>query len=134
MRADGIQVRYVRLTIIEIPYGVEPCISGLRIFGIGTGERPEVPAFEVSRSKDELDLLVIINGMKDAVGYNICWGHEEAKLYHSYQVYRSTKDVEKQCSARIDKRIGALVKGRNYFVRVDAYNENGITKGKVIKL
>lgn len=134
VRENGIQVRYVRLTIIEIPYGVEPCISGLRIFGIGSGDKPEMPVFEAGRSEDELDLLVAVEGKKDAVGYNICWGHEEEKLYHSYQIYRSARDVETDCDGRIDKRIGALVKGQDYFVRVDAYNENGITKGKVTKI
>lgn len=134
VRENGLKIRYVRLTIIEIPYGVEPCISGLRVFGMGTGEKPAVPVFKVSRSEDELDLLVAVEGKKDSVGYNICWGHEEDKLYHSYQIYRSVRDVETDCDARIDKRIGALVKGQDYFVRVDAYNENGITKGKVIKL
>lgn len=134
LREKGIQVRYVRLTIIEIPYGVSPCISGLRIFGIGTEVKPKEPEFSVTRSEDELDFSVTIAGTKDAVGYNILWGHEEEKLYHSYQIYRSTGDVEKKCDARIEKRIGALVKGRNYFVRVDAYNESGITKGKATKL
>lgn len=130
----GVQARYVRLTVIEIPYRVEPCISGLRIFGTGTGERPDVPEFSVCRSEDELDLLVVVEGKKDAIGYNICWGHEQDKLYHSYQIYRSVRDVEERRDTRIEKRIGALVKGQNYFVRVDAYNENGITKGKVTGL
>ena len=31
-------------------------------------------------------------------------------------------------------RIGALIKGRDYYVRVDAFNENGITEGSCIKL
>lgn len=130
----GVQARYVRLTVIEIPYRVEPCISGLRIFGTGTGERPDVPEFSVCRSEDELDLLVVVEGKKEAIGYNICWGHEQDKLYHSYQIYRSVRDVEERRDTRIEKRIGALVKGQNYFVRVDAYNENGITKGKVTGL
>lgn len=134
VREQGIPVRYVRLTIIEIPYGVSPCISGLRIFGVGTERKPKEPVYSVKRSEDELDILVTIAGTKDAVGYNILWGHGEEKLYHSYQIYRSAEDVTKQCDARIEKRIGALVKGRNYFVRVDAYNESGITKGKVTKL
>ena len=32
------------------------------------------------------------------------------------------------------RRIGALIKGREYYVRVDAFNENGITEGVCIKL
>ena len=33
-----------------------------------------------------------------------------------------------------DQRIGALIKGRDYFVRVDAFNENGITEGTCVQL
>lgn len=134
VRENGIFVRYVRLTIVEIPYGVTPCISGLRVFGIGAGQKPAVPEFTAQRSSDRLDLLVSIHGTKDAVGYNILWGHSKEKLYHSYQIYRAVDDVQNQRDADISKRIGALVKSQEYFVRVDAYNENGISKGKIIKL
>ena len=30
-----------------------------------------------------------------------------------------------------EQRIGALIKGRDYWVRVDAFNEAGITEGNV---
>ena len=134
VREEGIVVRFVRLTIVEIPYDVTPCISGLRVFGIGVGEKPRVPGFEVCRSEDRLDLLVRIDGTEDAVGYNILWGHEADKLYHSYQIYRDFDDVREYRHAVIEKRIGALVKSQDYYVRVDAYNESGITKGVVKKL
>lgn len=134
VREEGIVVRFVRLTIVEIPYDVTPCISGLRVFGIGVGEKPRVPGFEVRRSEDRLDLLVTIEGTEDAVGYNILWGHEEDKLYHSYQIYRDFDDVREHRPATMEKRIGALVKSQDYYVRVDAYNESGITKGVVKKL
>lgn len=134
VREEGIKVRYVRLNIVEVPYEAVPCISSLRIFGIGIGKSPSTAVFTVSRSDDELDLLVSINGMADAVGYNILWGHEQEKLYHSYQIYREEADVKRKQSGDIFKRIGALVKGQEYFVRVDAYNENGISKGSVVKL
>ena len=32
------------------------------------------------------------------------------------------------------ERVGALVSGADYYVRVDAFNENGITEGEVKKL
>lgn len=134
VREDGIQVRFVRLTVVEIPYNVTPCISGLRVFGIGGKEKPEAPAFMAKRSEDMLDLLMTIEGRADAVGYNILWGHEKDKLYHSYQIYRDTEDVENKRDAVIEKRIGALVKSQDYFVRVDAYNENGITRGHTVRL
>ncbi len=79
------------------------------------------------RSDDRLDLLVDIENTGDSTGYNILWGHAEDKLYHSYQVYKDD-------GAQTHKRIGALVKGQDYFVRVDAFNENGITHGKVTRL
>lgn len=134
VRKEGIAVRYLRLTILEIPYGVTPCISGFRVFGVGNGDKPQVPAFSVKRSEDGLDILAKIEGTKDAVGYNILWGHEKEKLYHSYQIYRKIRDVQNHTDAAIEQRIGALVKSQEYFVRVDAYNENGITKGNTVKL
>ena len=114
-----------------MPYNQNPCISGLRVFGIGDGEKPAVPSFEAARSDDELDLLVNIQG-ENAVGYNILWGHEPEKLYHSWLVFLDRDKIYSK--ERIEKRIGALVKGQKYYVRVDAFNENGITEGVVIPL
>ena len=131
---EGIRARYIRLTILEIPYHAKPAVSGLRVFGKGEDRRPAEPDFTVSRSQNQLDLLVSVEGKKDAVGYNILWGHQEDKLYHSYQIYRKVDDVKEKRDAAIKKRIGALVKGQDYFVRVDAYNENGITRGNTVKL
>ncbi|MDE7187973.1 MAG: 1,4-beta-xylanase, partial [Lachnospiraceae bacterium] len=127
VREEGIRARFVKLTILQIPYDVAPCISGLRIFGIGDGEKPRIPEYRIQRSGDRLDLLVDIENTADASGYNILWGHAADKLYHSYQVYKSE-------DALTQKRIGALVAAQEYFVRVDAFNENGITHGKVMKL
>ncbi|MBR2067012.1 MAG: family 43 glycosylhydrolase, partial [Solobacterium sp.] len=108
--------RYIKLTILEVPMQQNPCISGLRVFGLGNGSAPSAVNYEVERSND-LDMRVQIND--EAKGHLILWGESEDKLYHSYLTYK--KDV----------RIGALVKGRNYCVRVDAFNENGITEGEV---
>ncbi len=129
VREEGLEVRFLKLTVLEVPYGVTPAVSGLRVFGIGDGNTPEAPAFAAVRSKDALDLNVTISARKDAVGYNILWGHEKEKLYHSYQIYVPVEELGKDCV--IEKRVGALVKNQNYFVRVDAYNANGITEGEV---
>ena len=127
VKEKGIKVRYVKLTILQVPYNVTPCISGLRIFGIGDGSKPQIPGYSIHRSDDRLDLLVDIENTADATGYNILWGHAKDKLYHSYQIYKDDGELTQ-------KRIGALVKAQDYFVRVDAFNENGITHGKVTKL
>ena len=115
VREHGIRVRYLRLTILETPYHQNPCISGYRVFGIGNGAKPETPKFTAQRIGD-LDMEIQISET-NAIGYNILWGHKPEKLYHSYLTF-GTK-----------QKIGALVKDTNYYVRVDAFNENGISKG-----
>ncbi|MFV0364191.1 MAG: family 43 glycosylhydrolase [Suipraeoptans sp.] len=117
---EGIKARYIKLTIYEIPYDQQPCISGLRVFGLGSGSKPAVPSFSAIRTGD-MDMNVKITG-ENSVGYNVLWGHEENKLYHSKMTFDACTNV------------GALVKGREYFIRVDAFNESGITKGDVVKL
>jgi hypothetical protein len=115
VKEEGMRLRFLKLTILEIPYDQKPCISGLRVFGIGDGEKPAIPEFSAVRISDiDMDVTINDNG---AVGYNILWGHEPEKLYHNYMVFGT------------EKRIGALVKGQKYYVRVDAFNESGITEG-----
>ena len=122
VREEGFAARYLRLGDMAVPYGQKPCVSGLRVFGLGHGEKPAVPAFTARRSGD-LDLLVEIAPQENALGFNILFGSSPEKLYHSAMVFASG-----------EHRIGALIKGRSYFVRVDAFNENGITEGEVIAL
>ncbi len=120
----GATARFVRLTIYEVPYGAAPCVSGLRVFGKGNGNRPKQAEASAVRS-GPLDFVVSTGDDPDAVGYNVLWGNSPDQLYHSWMVM----------GTRIDrKRIGALVKSRDYYVRVDVFNENGITVGKVGKL
>jgi hypothetical protein len=59
----------------------------------------------------------------DAVGANVLWGYAPDKLYHSCIVY-----------GRCEQRIGALVKSQPVYVRVDTFNENGITIGEGLKV
>lgn len=103
---------------MKVPYDQIPCISGLRVFGLGTGSKPPVAQFKAVRTSD-LDLEVSIEDQKDTLGFNILFGESKDKLYNSVMVFGH------------EKRIGALVKGRKYYVRVDSFNENGITEGEV---
>lgn len=122
IREEGIDVRYLRLSDMAVPFEQAPCVSGLRVFGLGDGEKPAEPAFSAARTGD-LDMAVQIKEQKDALGYNILFGSSPEKLYHSYMIFKAGS-----------QRVGALIKGREYYVRVDAFNENGITKGKCVKL
>ena len=122
VREEGFRARYLRLADMEVPYGQSPCVSGLRVFGLGHGEKPEKARFTAVRTGD-LDMDVHIEARENVVGYNVLFGTSPEKLYHSHMLF-----------APGTKRIGALVRGREYFVRVDAFNENGITEGEVFAL
>ena len=122
VREEGFAARYLRLSSLAVPYEQNPCISGLRVFGLGEGEAPSSPKFLAQRSGD-LDMNVTVYGQPDALGFNILFGASPEKLYHSHMVFEPGS-----------RRVGALIKGREYYVRVDAFNENGITEGNCIKL
>lgn len=120
VREDGLSLRYLKLTVLDTAYHQPACISGLRVFGFGNGQKPEAPGFTVVRDND-LEMTVKITG-ENAVGYNVLWGASPEKLYHSWMTFEK------------EQKVTALVKGREYYVRVDAFNENGITEGAVVKL
>ena len=122
VREEGLAVRWLRLSEMAVPYGQRPCISGLRVFGLGSGKAPAAPCYSAERTND-LDMNVEIRPQDDALGYNILFGSGEEKLYHSMMVYEPGKH-----------RVGALIAGRDYVVRVDAFNENGITEGVCVKV
>ena len=119
---QGFTARYLRLSDMAVPYGQNLCVSGLRVFGLGDGEKPAEPVFSAARMGD-LDMVVQLKEQADALGYNILFGSSPEKLYHSDLIFKAGS-----------QRVGALIKGREYYVRVDAFNENGITEGKCVKL
>lgn len=124
VREDGIKVRYLKLTVLATPYDQKACVSGLRVFGKGNGKVPKTPVFTAEREDDKRWMKVSITEPEDNVtGYNILWGHKKDKLYHSYMVFDE-----------MEKEIKGLVASQSYYVRVDAFNENGITEGNVVEL
>ena len=119
---EGFMARFLRLSEICVPYGQNPCVSGLRVFGLGEGSAPEAARF-TARRIGPLDMEVDIEKEEGALGYNILFGSRPDKLYHSYMVFTPGT-----------QRVGALIDGRDYYVRVDAFNENGITEGSCVLL
>ncbi len=114
VKENGIAARYIRLTIQELPYGQVPCVSGLRVFGLGHGTKPDAVT-NIMAQRSDLDIEICWDG--NAMGYTVLWGHAPDKLYHSYQVFENKA------------HIAALVKDQPVYVRIDGFNENGITKG-----
>lgn len=122
VKEKGIRARFIRCTIKQLPYDQKACISGLRVFGIGEGELPErTRGIETSLVTD-LDLFVKWE-QDNAVGHNVLWGFAPDKLYHSYIVMGSN-----------NVNIGALIKGQPVYMRIDSFNEVGITEGEALKV
>lgn len=119
---EGKPLRYVRLVVVKTPYGLPACVAGLRIFGRGTGTAPE-PAADVEANilYGGLDMEVSWQAAH-AVGAAVLWGYRPDALYHCRMVYGAQK-----------VRIGALTKGQATFVRVDVFNENGVTHGTTVR-
>lgn len=118
----AIKARYVRLTNYHVPDGTF-ALAGLRIFGNAGGKLPSaVQDLNVVRSENDL-AVVKINWTKspDATGYNIRYGVAKDKLYHTYQVL----GADSVC-------IGSLNALKKYYFSIDAFNENGVTKGKKV--
>ncbi|HHV12604.1 MAG TPA: family 43 glycosylhydrolase [Clostridiales bacterium] len=122
VREDGLQARYIKLTVKELPFNQIPCISGLRVFGKTEGELPGKPENVAVEILSPLDIQVQWE-KADATGYNVLWGHSPDKLYHSYMVF-----------GRTSQKIGALMKEEPLYIRVDSFNEVGITEGGTIKV
>ena len=121
---EGWNARFLKLSALAVPYGQIPCISGLRVFGRGNGCAPLPPSYEARRT-GPMDMQVDIGPASEdpenrPLGWNILFGSSPDRLYHSLMTFEAEGNV-----------IGALVDGRKYFVRVDAFNENGITHGEV---
>src|SRR5699024_7543633 len=85
------KIRYVKLTINQLPYDQKPAISGLRIFGKGNGEKPIVPSYTVDRiSELDAEIKITPQNNNDARGYNILFGNSPEKLYNSYMISDKT--------------------------------------------
>jgi xylan 1,4-beta-xylosidase len=117
-----ITAKYIRLTNYHVPDG-KFAISSLRIFGKGTGLVPQtVSNFTVARdTADKRNVTINWKKQSNVVCYNIRYGTAPNKLYENYQVLNTDSLT-----------IHSLDKMQQYFFTIDAFNENGITKGKVI--
>ena len=95
----------------------------MRIFGKGNGKSPQqISLFTATRdTADARNVMLTWKKNSDAVGYNIRYGTQADKLYENYQVFNTDTLT-----------IHSLSKLQQYYFTIDAFNENGITKGKLI--
>ncbi len=117
-----VKARYLRLTNYNMPSGTF-AIAGFRVFGNGSGKAPyPVEKLEIERlSEDRCIVNLKWNKSPNTTGFNIRYGTDKNKLYHNYQVL----DAD---SVTI-RSLNSLTK---YFFTIDAFNENGVSKGKII--
>lgn len=117
----AVKGRYFRITNYHVPDG-KFAISGFRIFGKGNAKLPQaVKNIKIERKdSDKKQVTVSWDKVQHATGYIVRYGHEKDKLYLNHQVYSDTSAT-----------ILSLDKDAEYFYVVDAFNENGITKGKL---
>ena len=109
-------VRYIRYKNIKVPTP-HLAISGLRVFGKGTGKAPAaVKNFDVNRKSDRRDAMITWAKQADAQGYNVLWGIAPDKLHNSWMVYDSNE---------LDLK--SLTVDQSYYFSIEAFNENGVS-------
>ena len=117
-------LRFIRITNAgAVPAGGKFAVSGFRIFGFGCGTAPgSAPQFRARRCEDDRDMRVTWESVPGAEGYIIRFGVNREELNTHWQVIGGNEAL-----------IRCLTSGISYFVCVDAYNENGVTKGTEIQ-
>ncbi len=117
-----VQAQYIKITNYHLPAGAF-AISDFRIFGLGTGRKPKkVTEFRAIRDFRNPQIVKMSwKKQSKTTGYNIRYGTDKDKLYHSYQVHKNTR-----------LNIHCPDKNKAYWFQMDAFNENGVTPGKPI--
>jgi hypothetical protein len=117
---EDTHLRYIRVTCEETPYNSSVSISGLRVFGLGSGEKPDQVKAGKSVMEDPMTCRLTWKNANGAIGYNVRFGIAPDKLYSSCQVYGGEEIL-----------LTTLNAGQNYWYAIDAFNENGVTEGTV---
>ncbi|WP_426516361.1 family 43 glycosylhydrolase [Diaminobutyricibacter sp. McL0618] len=121
-REAGTTARFVRATAHSLPFGAPFAVSGFRVFGFGDGSAPE-PVTATASRLEARSAAVSWPAAPGANGYNVRYGRDPQKLYHSWLVYEQT-----------ELTLTALNAGEDYWVAVDEFNENGVTPGETVAL
>lgn len=123
LRLDGREIRYLRITAEELPYGEAFALSGLRVFGIGNGKKPCSVNTFTAEYTDPMTAKLTWEPVPGAMGYDVKYGIAPDKLYSSHMVY----DVS-------EAMLTTLNKGQQYYVRIDSFNEAGISEGTIASI
>ncbi|MEO6538761.1 MAG: family 43 glycosylhydrolase [Ferruginibacter sp.] len=120
-----VRARYIKLQNVHMPTG-KFAISGLRVFGKGSGAKPGiVKQLVVLRTeKDKRSAWLKWSPDENAWAWNIYFGTDPDKLYNCIMVH----DVNEYWFKAMDSQ-------KAYYFSIEAINENGISERiKVIKV
>ncbi len=122
---EPFEIQFLKMTNKHMPANGAFAISGFRVFGNVDGSNPaQVVGINAQRSTHDARCMNITwEAVLDATGYNVHWGFAPDKLYNSWLVYGQN-----------DLFIRCLNKEQSYWIRIDAFNEHGVTEGDVIKM
>ena len=119
---NPVKTRYLKLVNIHMPTG-KFAISGFRIFGHGSGEKPgAVKNLIVLRTeKDKRSAWLKWSPVDNAYAYNIYMGIEPGKLYNCIMVYSANEYWLK-----------SMDREKTYYFKIEAINENGVSSSSQI--
>lgn len=114
---NAVEARYIRYNHVFCT-NKYLAISEFRVFGKGKDAPPQTPSnFKVVRQKDRRNAHLTWDTAKDAIGYVIYWGIEKDKLNLNAMMYDHPNYA-----------LRALNRDQSYYLQVETFNENGISK------
>jgi xylan 1,4-beta-xylosidase len=113
-----VEARYIKLENIHMPTG-KFAISGLRVFGLGHGQKPDaVKKFVVLRTEEDKRSAWLKWEWNDrAYAYNIYTGIAPDKLYNCIMVHNANEYYYKGMDRILP-----------YYFQIEAINENGVSE------
>jgi xylan 1,4-beta-xylosidase len=122
--AQPVRARFIRYVHGHVG-AANLAISDIRVFGNGDGPGPATPSrLAASRHPDQRDATIRWASVPGAVGYNIRFGIRPDRLTLTHHLWAD----ELGTGARLEKELRSLNAGVAYWVAVEAFDENGVSK------
>ena len=119
-----IKAKYVRIVFSSAPFGQKFTLSGLRVFGFGTGSRPEKCKINSAKRISDTRAEFSWQHQNDTVGYCLRIGIAPDKLYNSVLLYGQNRYTVTFLNSEAEE----------YYFCIDTFNECGIEEGEICKL